>query len=146
MIIAVTGHRPEKIPNAFYVREQLRDAFREQKATKVIQGMASGVDLWSARVAHKLHVPFVCAKPWAGHKPRVADRFDYNQAIEFAEEVVDVNPSLEYPGPWVYQKRNEWMVDRADLVVAVWDGSPGGTANCVAYAERCERPIRRIEP
>lgn len=28
------------------------------------------------------------------------------------------------------QKRNEYMVDLADKVVAVWDGSKGGTDNC----------------
>ena len=31
------------------------------------------------------------------------------------------------------QKRNEFMVDNSDLVVAVWNGTSGGTANCLAY-------------
>lgn len=30
--------------------------------------------------------------------------------------------------------RNEWMVDRADSVLAIWKGTSGGTGNCVQYA------------
>lgn len=44
------------------------------------------------------------------------------------------------------QKRNEYMVDLADRVIVVWDGSKGGTANCVKYAENVGKKIIRIEP
>jgi uncharacterized phage-like protein YoqJ len=44
------------------------------------------------------------------------------------------------------QKRNEWMVDHADAVIAVWDGSPSGTANCIGYARKKRRPILVIDP
>ena len=48
--------------------------------------------------------------------------------------------------PWLMQKRNEYMVDLADKVIAVWDGSKGGTGNCVRYAEKCGKEIIRIVP
>ena len=44
------------------------------------------------------------------------------------------------------QKRNEYMVDLADKVIAVWNGSTGGTYNCVKYAEKCGKEIIRIVP
>ena len=44
------------------------------------------------------------------------------------------------------QKRNEYMVDLTDKVIAVWDGSKGGTGNCVRYAEKCGKEIIRILP
>jgi uncharacterized phage-like protein YoqJ len=44
------------------------------------------------------------------------------------------------------QIRNEWMVDRCDLLIAVWNGTPGGTANCVAYAKKEGCPIDYIDP
>jgi uncharacterized phage-like protein YoqJ len=50
---------------------------------------------------------------------------------------------------WKMQKRNEWMVDNADYLVAVWDNSEGGTANCVRYARKKlpkERIIQIIPP
>lgn len=36
--------------------------------------------------------------------------------------------------PEKMQRRNAWMVDHCDFLLACWDGSPGGTGNCMAYA------------
>lgn len=47
---------------------------------------------------------------------------------------------------WLMQKRNEYMVDLADRVIAVWDGSKGGTANCIKYAEKVGKEIIKIKP
>jgi uncharacterized phage-like protein YoqJ len=44
------------------------------------------------------------------------------------------------------QARNEWMVDNSNAMIAVWDGSPGGTANTVKYAQAKERPVLVIDP
>jgi uncharacterized phage-like protein YoqJ len=48
--------------------------------------------------------------------------------------------------PWKMQKRNEAMVNESNLVIAVWDGTSGGTANCVKYAEKQGKEIIRINP
>jgi len=39
------------------------------------------------------------------------------------------------------QTRNIWMVDNCDLVLALWDGSDGGTGNCIKYANKIGKPI-----
>jgi len=44
------------------------------------------------------------------------------------------------------QKRNEYMVDNADIVIAVWDGTKGGTCNCVRYAKKLGKDIVIINP
>lgn len=144
--VAITGHRPEKIPPTFDVFETLMKVYKDLGVTHVIQGMAAGVDLQSARAAYHSGIKFTCAKPWAGHEPRKADRVTYQNALEYADRVVDVDPAESYPGPWVYQKRNEWMVDNADFVIAVWDGTSGGTANCVKYAQKVGKRIYLIDP
>jgi uncharacterized phage-like protein YoqJ len=146
MIAAVSGHRPEKITNWQFVEHQLYLAYEDLGVTTVIQGCAAGVDLTAAKIAYRNNIPFWCARPWAGHKPRVADQTNYEKALRFAEKVVDVDPSENYPGAWVYQKRNEWMVDHAELLIAVWDGTSGGTANCVKYARKDGVEIWRINP
>jgi uncharacterized phage-like protein YoqJ len=46
--------------------------------------------------------------------------------------------------PWKMQVRNEWMIDRCDVLLALWDGSRGGTANCCWCAKRVERPIENL--
>ena len=33
------------------------------------------------------------------------------------------------------------MVDLSDKVIAVWNGMPGGTANCIQYAKDAGRKI-----
>lgn len=48
--------------------------------------------------------------------------------------------------PAKMQKRNEYMVDNCDLLIAVWDGSKGGTANCVNYAKKLNKRIIIINP
>jgi uncharacterized phage-like protein YoqJ len=42
------------------------------------------------------------------------------------------------------QRRNEWMVDRADKLVALWDGSWGGTFNCIEYARKKGVPFDNL--
>ena len=33
------------------------------------------------------------------------------------------------------------MVDRSDSIVALWNGTSGGTKNCIDYAEKKGKPI-----
>ena len=35
-----------------------------------------------------------------------------------------------------YQRRNEFMVDHSNLVIAVWNGMASGTKNTIDYAKR----------
>ena len=44
------------------------------------------------------------------------------------------------------QKRNRYMVDKADMVIAVWNGSPSGTGKTVAYAKEQGKPVLMIDP
>jgi len=133
--IAVTGHRSEKIAGLEkYVGTFLGYQFGFHQPDAVIVGMAAGVDLIAGGIALDLNIPVVAARPWAGHKPRKDDVALHDHILANAAEIVNVNDAEKYPGPWVYSRRNEWMVDHAQLLLAVWDGSTGGTANCYNYA------------
>lgn len=148
MLIGVTGHRPERLEdNEDAVKELISEGIQHLKATRLFQGMASGTDLWSAKEAWKLKVPYTACKPWAGHTPRAADMIEYTKVLRHADEIVDVSTNLQYPGPWVYQKRNEYIVNSSEAMIAVWDGKPyGGTYNCVQYAWSKSIPVLRIDP
>jgi uncharacterized phage-like protein YoqJ len=146
MKIAITGHRPEKLDEQ-WTKDALKQALSTLKPDVIYVGMAAGVDLWSAVTAYHLGIPWICAKPWAGHRPRVADEYMYSWVERHAQEIINVSPEMKYPGVWVYHKRNEYMVDHADDVLAVWDGSrSGGTAACVRYAQRSQKVIHRVDP
>lgn len=147
MKIAITGHRPEKITNPEATKDGLKSVFLDLKPECVIVGMAAGVDLWAGEIALSLGIPVVAAKPWSSHMSRKGDMKLYNHIIENANQVVNVIESDRFPGAWVYHKRNHWMVDESDLVVAVWDrGETGGTYQCVQYAFTKNKNVLILDP
>ncbi len=107
--------------------------------------MALGWDQAVAAAAVAYNVPFIAAVPFEGQEgfwPQEA-QVRYRRLIALAEHVEIV---CEKQGPFKksFQIRNEWMVDRADKMVALWDGSWGGTFNCVRYAEKKGVPIDNL--
>jgi uncharacterized phage-like protein YoqJ len=109
--------------------------------------MAAGFDLWAAdEIERELGIPLIAAVPWKGHTARKEDEELYADILTRAQEIVYVNDSEQYPGPWVYQDRNEYMVDRADLVMAYLNPhkNKGGTYNCVTYAKKVGKPVANV--
>lgn len=144
--VAITGHRPEKLHNIEWVIEQLRVAYETINPTQIMVGMASGADLIAGTLAISMGIPVIAVKPWAGHVSRIDDWEAYQKVESNAVETVNVNPSMGYPGPAAYYRRNEHMVDHSDIIVAVWDGTKSGTGACVKYAQQQNKPIYRIDP
>lgn len=153
MIVAFTGHRPNKLggyktpnPMSDFISTKIRDTLKTLNPTKVISGMALGTDQWAATIAWLLGIPFVAAVPFEGQEtawPEESQKF-YRRLRERASEVVIVS-SGGYSAK-AMQVRNEWMVDNCDILIAVWDGTKGGTYNCVKYAESKGKTIVRINP
>ena len=145
MIIAMTGHRPERILNEQSVRQSISAVFEKLKPETVIQGMARGVDVWSSAEAWKQGIPYHAVKPWAGHQAVPDEHFAW--IIRNASKVSSVVDNTGYPGVWVYQKRNEFMIDLAEVVLAVWDkDKKGGTWNAVKYAKSKNKEVIVISP
>lgn len=147
-ITAITGHRPENLGTQHEkLWFMLGKAMVMLETTMIYQGMAAGADLASAKVAWRNGILYVCVKPWKGHAPRVCDRDEYRKVLSHAHKVVDVSDSVSYPGPWCYQARNEYMIDRAEQVLAVWNGyKGGGTWNAIDYALDTGKPVFAINP
>lgn len=142
--LAITGHREERIPNLIGLRIALTNLLEQCSPSLFIQGMANGVDLNSGVVALKAGIPVMSAKPWAGHTARQEDQYMYDWVWNRSEQRI-VDEAKRYPGPWVYHKRNEYMVDHADALLACWDGSEkGGTYACLQYALRKQKPVYRL--
>lgn len=64
--------------------------------------------------------------------------------------LIDSNSGYMYQQqykPYLLQKRNIYMVDNNFDILAVWNGSEGGTANCIKYAISLgSRNVIRIDP
>ena len=48
--------------------------------------------------------------------------------------------------PYLMQKRNKYIVDNCDILLAIWDGSKGETGNCVKYARSNGVNLHIINP
>ena len=156
--ICVTGHRPNKMYgyNLQDVRWiKLKELFKkilvENSCTEAITGMALGVDTVFALAVIELKnsgydIKLHCAIPCKNHSSKwINESVElYNKILKKAD-IVKLVSNEEYK-PWLMQRRNEYMVDLADMVIAVWDGTSGGTENCVKYADKIGKSIMRINP
>lgn len=150
MVLAGTGHRPADLLTvgkgiyrdpALLARldERLIDlcmaALRRYTPERVVSGMALGWDMALAETAVREGIPLVAAIPFEGQECRWSadQQARFWRLREAAAEVVVVCEGGFSPAKM--QRRNEYMVDSADLVLALWSGKPGGTGNCVRYAE-----------
>jgi len=153
MIVAFTGHRPDKLggynvpnPTQRWVSWLLQDHLQSLRPTLAISGMAQGVDQWAARACIDLGIPFIAAIPFVGQEkmwPEAAQKTYRWLLMRAHQRVVVCKGSY---APEKMQKRNQYMVDECSKIIAVWDGAAGGTANCVKYAEKKGKTIIRIIP
>ena len=45
-----------------------------------------------------------------------------------------------------FQQRNEWMVDHSSRLIAIYNGTPGGTRNTIEYAKQKKLEIAIYDP
>ena len=152
-ILAFTGHRPNKLggysldnPLKLKIESKIREELIRIDPVCCISGMALGVDQWAAQACVDLEIPFIAAVPFEGQEckwPNYQQDTYYYLLSKAAKTIIVSDGGY---AAYKMQVRNKWMVDRADKILAVWDGSSGGTANCVQYAESLNKEIIRINP
>jgi uncharacterized phage-like protein YoqJ len=147
MIICGTGHRPDKLGGYSDIayNKLVKIATKhliELKPDKVISGMALGWDTALAEASLNLGIPLLSAVPFEGQEVmwHESSKIKYKDILSKATEIKYV--CEKGYSPYKMQVRNEWMVDNSDLVLAMWDGTKGGTYNCVQYAKKSGKPIR----
>lgn len=147
-IMTVTGHRPDKLGGYHELRQRrvvafAADMLQHFSPNTVITGMALGWDQAVATACLELSIPFWAYCPCKGQElkwPEESQR-RYRDLLAQAAKVLFVEE--RYSGTCM-QRRNEVMVDEGDYVVALWNGSEGGTANCVLYAQTTGKPIFQV--
>lgn len=155
MKIAVTGHRPNKLkgywkPNSNCVssiENEMIKVLEFYNPSKLISGMALGIDTIWAELSIKKGIDLIAAIPCKGQHVKWS-----NDCIDVYHKILDSNLTQKY---YVSEKgydnkcmniRNEWMVDECDLLLSFWDGSSGGTSNCVRYARKVNVPTLILDP
>lgn len=145
MIICGTGHRPNKLGGygkpAFERLVSLSgDWLDSNRPDVVISGVALGWDQALAVAAIRRKIETHAYVPCEGHSniwPEESRR--YYEKILRKCAVVRIAP-VAYSAK-AMMDRNKDMVDAADLVLAIWDGSSGGTGNCVRYGEKQHKEL-----
>lgn len=160
MTVCFTGHRPSKLKGyntednkelLWRIHKVVVDLIENREVDTFINGLALGIDLWSAKIVIKLkekypHIKLISAIPCRNHPSKWNEESQrlWQEVCDNSDEVILVTDE-DYK-PYLMQVRNEWMVRSSDIVVAVWDGSNGGTDNCVKFAEKQNKEIIRIIP
>ena len=148
-----TGHRPEKLTRT--EKDIVRDLEKEIRQaiadglSVFITGMARGVDIWAAQIVLSLRnsgydIKLVCACPYDGFESGWSKDWQkqYKEILAAADYVKYV---CEGYSRSCFQIRNEWMVNHAARVIAVFNGEKSGTKNTIDYAAKAGVPVVRIE-
>lgn len=146
MIICGTGHRPDKCggyDDATFDRlvTLAYDWLLDAQPDIVISGMALGWDQALAAAAIEHGIPVHAYFPFMGQAntwpKRAVERY-----VRLSEQCAVKR--LVSPGDYSPEKmqiRNKAMVDDCHKVLALWNGSDGGTANCLKYARKAGKPV-----
>lgn len=140
MIVAATGHRPDKLGGYDEKTRRALGALATEwlhynRPDKVISGMALGWDQAVAAACVVLGIPFIAAVPFPNQHVRWPPEAQarYRRLLDKASATTIISDAY---GQKTMQLRNQWMVDRADKMLALWNGSWGGTFNCLEYARK----------
>ncbi|MEA4824495.1 MAG: SLOG family protein [Clostridiaceae bacterium] len=153
-----TGHRPEKFPFIYGVNAEtstlllaltrIIHAVYEKGFRHFISGMCIGFDLWAAEIVSELReahpdILLEAALPFDGYGWNLQneERALFLTALERCDRVTTL---CSHYSRSCFQYRNQYMVDRSSLVIAAYNGTPGGTRNTVSYALRVGCPVRNI--
>lgn len=163
---AITGHRPAKLhlenensPACVRLKQAIHQEFMSlyRKGVRHFYlGGALGVDLWSGELLLSMKeqegfgdIELTLALPFEGHdlQWRACDRERLEQLRLGVSRTVVVC-GKEVPPSLCYRRRNLYLVEHADCLLAVYDTSMprSGTGMTVRYGEKKGIPIIFIHP
>lgn len=145
-ILSGTGHRPPTLGIGYSSKEA--EPYMQLIEEKVqiinpdigITGMASGFDLWYAKVLIKLGIPF-----WAYTTEQQTANWPEKAAQEYFEILAMANTEVQFPRAQ-YHLRDRGMVDDSTYVLALLkpDVKKGGTYYTVNYADSKGKTIYHL--
>lgn len=157
-----TGHRPKNLPWGYdefgiryaLFRRKMKKAIEKSIAdgfTNFISGMALGVDMIAAELVIELkskypNITLECAIPCIEQCSKWPDAsiMRYQNICNLADKVTTVSNTLYFNG--CMAKRNKYMIDNSSRLIAVYNGSSGGTQQTIKMAEIAKLSIIIIKP
>ncbi len=165
---AITGHRPTRFKWKYdennnsckRLKKRMRDQFvllYEQGVRQFWVGGALGVDMWAGEILLRLkeqpeysEIKLMVALPFEGHDAGWDERSKKRLAflIRHSEKTVVVGEKGQ-TSEVNYRRRNEYIVDQADCLLAVYDDDRSirsGTGKTVNYAKEKRLKLLLIHP
>lgn len=160
--VCFTGHRLQKLPFGFNEEDpkcikmkrmlckKIEDLIVNHGASHFISGMAIGVDMICGEIVLELknehpHITLECAIPCRSQPDRwsneIKDRYCSIVNQSDRKTVLQEHYTAD-----CMHKRNEYMVEKSEIVIAVWDGSDSGTGYTVNYAKEKGKKIYVLNP
>ena len=161
-VCAFTGHRPQSLPFGFnesdkrcaslkgMLHSEIIRLIEEKSVTHFISGMAIGVDMYAAEIVLALkqtypQIVLEAAIPCISQPDKWSEALRKRYADILSRCDIKTLIQKEYTADCM-EKRNRYMVDKADYVIAVWDGRPSGTGKTVKYAQKHCKEVSIINP
>ena len=152
MRIGITGHqRLTSQAEWDWVEQQMDELLSVPGELTGFTSLAMGADQLFAESVLRRGGSFAAIVPFAGYEMKFeegASRDAYKQLLAQASAVEVLKASGS--NREAYFKAGKQVVNRSEMLLAVWDGKPaaslGGTADAVSYARQCGKRIVHLNP
>ncbi|WP_300007725.1 hypothetical protein [Pseudonocardia sp.] len=148
-VVGVTGHSNLTEHSIDLVRQELLDLLRPHADDLVgLTCLARGADQAFADAVLELGGAIEVVIPASDYFTGITDPVSRERCDAYLDSAAKtVTMPHEMSGPAAYLAASRHLIDRCDLLLAVWDGSGnGGTAEAVGYARDCGRSIEVVWP
>lgn len=132
------------------LEELIKNLIEKESVTQSIFAVALGVETYAANIVLNLKAQYPgitleCAIPRETQavKWNERDRDIYYDLLAKCDKETLLQQNYTSD---CMQKRNEYMVDNSDYVIAVWNGKPSGTGNTVKYAKKKNKVVLLVNP
>ena len=159
--VAFTGYRPQKMPFGFDegdercvdFKKRLRDTIENfiwQGYQHFISGGALGMDMFAAETVLELKKQYPdilleMVSPFDAQAAKWAPEYQRRHDELFEQADIVTATGHEYTKSSMFI-RNRYLVNNADMLLAAYDGQPGGTQMTVRYARQMGIQVCCIPP
>lgn len=148
--VGVTGHRWQEEPAGLRARlERVMGLLGDGRAVRLTSALAEGADRLVAQVALEQGVDLVAVLPFP--RDHYESDFESTGSLQAFRDLLDrASEVVELAAPEAdraagYAAAGRAILDRSDVLLAIWDGLPargvGGTAGVVAEARERRIPV-----
>ena len=159
--VAFTGYRPQKMPFGFDesdprcidFKKRLHDTIESliwQGYQHFISGGAMGMDMFAAETVLELkkkypEILLEMVSPFDAQAAKWAPQYQsrHDRLLDQADMVTATGHEYTKSAMFI---RNKYLVNNADILLAAYDGQPGGTQMTVKYAQQMGIQVCCIKP